>query len=53
VRAGSLLWIGGGVALPAALFLAAWRPRLALALPLPALALVAGAACFALSFAVP
>lgn len=43
------LWIGGGLGLPAVLFLAAWHPRLRLALPVPALATTAGAAAFALA----
>jgi len=43
------LWIGGGSLLPVTLFLAAWRPRLQLTLPVPATALTAGAAAFALA----
>ena len=46
---GVRLWTGGGLLLPLVLFLAAWKPRLRLALPLPASALVSGAAAFALS----
>lgn len=40
---GAALWIGGGVTLPLLLFAAAWRRRLASFLPVPALAVVAGA----------
>ena len=46
---GAWLWVGGGVLLGGALFLAAWRPRLKLAMPIPATAVFAGAVCFALS----
>jgi hypothetical protein len=52
-RVGALLWTVGGAGLVAALFLAAWRPRLALALPLPALAVVAGGTCFAFALSTP
>jgi hypothetical protein len=41
------LWIAGGLGLVAALFAAAWRPSLVVALPAPALATSAGAALFA------
>ena len=47
---GAVLWIGGGIALALALFAAAWRPRLALLLPLPATAVVAASVAFAVSF---
>ena len=50
---GARLWIGGGALLPIVLFLAAWRPRLQLALPAPATALAAGAAVLALSHLMP
>jgi hypothetical protein len=43
----AVAWMSGGVALVAALFLAAWRPALRALLPLPALALCAAAALFA------
>ena len=43
----AVLWVGGGIALCAALFVVAWRPRLVLLLPLPALALTAAAVLFA------
>ncbi len=46
--AGVGLWVGGGLLLPIALFLAAWRPRLQLVIPVPATALVVGGVCFAL-----
>jgi hypothetical protein len=39
---GARLWVVGGVALSLALFAVAWRPRLLLLLPLPALAVLAG-----------
>src|SRR5688572_4253749 len=50
-RVGAWLWVVGGPALALALFAAAWRPRLCAALPVPALAVTAGATCFALAFA--
>jgi len=50
-RVAALLWTGGGVGLVAVLFAAAWRPRLVAALPLPALAVVAGGVGFALAVA--
>lgn len=45
------LWIPGSFALCATLFLAAWRPALRYALPLPALALSAAAILFACAYA--
>ena len=44
---GAALWIAGGVALPLVLFAAAWRRPLAALLPLPALAVFAGALALA------
>ena len=41
------LWIAGATLLSLSLFAAAWRPALLVALPLPALAVTAGAALFA------
>lgn len=49
LAAGAVLWIAGGVLLPVALFAAAWRRRLVPVVPIPAMALVAGAAAFALA----
>jgi hypothetical protein len=46
---GVRLWIAGGVALPLVLVAAAWRPRVQLALPVPACAVVGGALAFALA----
>jgi len=46
---GAWLWMGGSAALVGALFLAAWRPRLAPVLSLPACVVLAGGICLALS----
>jgi hypothetical protein len=46
---GAWLWIAGGIGLPVVLAVAAWRPRLKLALPAPATAVVCGAVAFAVS----
>ncbi len=43
------LWIGAGISLPIALFVAAWKRPLVWLLPLPATAMTAGAVCFAVS----
>jgi hypothetical protein len=50
-RVATWLWVIGSPSLAVALFAAAWRPRLVAALPAPALAVVAGASCFALALA--
>ncbi len=49
-RLGGLLWVLGGITLPIALFVTAWRRSLRWLLPAPALALTAGAACIAIHF---
>jgi len=46
---GAGLWVGGGVLLVTVLFASAWRRGFRFVLPLPALALVSGAAAFAVS----
>lgn len=46
-EAGACLWISGGIALPLCLFAAAWRPGLTILIPLPALAVLAGAVALA------
>lgn len=43
------LWIAGGIALCASLFVAAWRPALRAVLVLPAATVVAGAVLFAVA----
>lgn len=47
---GTRLWIGGGPVLAAALAVAAFRPRLAPVVALPALACTAASLCFAWSY---
>lgn len=46
---GSGLWVMGGLLLGVSLFLAAWQPRLKIAMPVPATAVFVGAVCFAMS----
>jgi len=46
------LWIPGSIALACVLFAAAWKPAARLALPVPALAVTAGAVLFACAYVV-
>lgn len=46
---GARLWVVGGPTLVLVLFLAAWRPKLRLVLPIPAVALCVGAATLGLA----
>ncbi len=49
-RWGARLWIAGGVTLPLALFAAAWRPALRVAMPVPALTVLGAAVAFAVAY---